>query len=461
MAQLFEALLGEKPSEFERIEFRSPIVVPEGEKLTLRSAALVDESGRVDLVLRSSATGFHVDHFRASARVGRDASRFELEKSLPGAEANGFEVGVATSTAAGANGARIDLDPARDLYGKLLFHSGRFRRLSEYQELTAKECLAQIAPASRSIWFDRALPDGFLLGDPSTRDAALHAVQACVPHATILPVAVERIELESEGRPGAQRPAPAEEGRFVHAVERFHGDKFYVYDLRISNHEGRTLERWMGVRFAVVSARASRQEWVAPLLGPYVERRLEELLPGSRVGVALARSLAGSNGEEAREDRRSRALRSLGISSFLGHASDGSPRSEPHADWNISISHADELTMAVRATGKVGCDLERVDRRETATWNDLLGEKFALVPALESSGDDQATAATRVWGALEGLKKAGCAFDAPLTIETLSEDGWALFASGPYVTATVFLKLGAELRPLVLAVTLERPAGDP
>jgi enediyne polyketide synthase len=451
MAQLFQALTGETPAEFERVEFRSPIIVPEA-GITLRCAALADESGRVVLVLRSSGTGFQVDHFRASARARR--VRSSLEDSLSSAAANGFAAELSMDMTTHGNGARVDLDPARDLYGKLLFHSGRFRRLSEYRELTARECRAHITAPAESIWFDRVLPGRLLLGDPSLRDAALHAVQACVPHATILPVAVERIELAS-----AAAVLGAKGGRIVRAVERSCGEKFYVYDLVLSSEEGRTLERWKGVRFAVAGMRPSRQVWILPLLGPYVERRIEELLPGSRVGVALERSLDRESGEGARAERRTRALRALGVASPLIHASDGSPRPAGDSAGNISISHAGELTMAIRGRGPVGCDLETVAERERTTWRGLLGERFALVPALESSGDDEATAATRVWGALEGLKKAGCTSDAPLTIESRSDDGWALFASGPYVTATATVQLGAEFRPLVLAVTLERPAG--
>ena len=47
------------------------------------------------------------------------------------------------------------------------------------------------------------LPAELVLGDPAARDAAIHAVQACIPQATILPIGVDRLI------PGVCRPRPA------------------------------------------------------------------------------------------------------------------------------------------------------------------------------------------------------------------------------------------------------------
>src|SRR5688572_32285608 len=76
---------------------------------------------------------------------------------------------------------RVVVDPAHDLYGRVLFHSGRFQRLSNYRALKATECSAEIMPDGTTTWFGRYLPGGLVLGDPGARDAAIHAVQACVP----------------------------------------------------------------------------------------------------------------------------------------------------------------------------------------------------------------------------------------------------------------------------------------
>jgi enediyne polyketide synthase len=44
-----------------------------------------------------------------------------------------------------AGGEPVHLDPARDLYGGLLFQEGRFRRLRGYRSLRATECVAESA----------------------------------------------------------------------------------------------------------------------------------------------------------------------------------------------------------------------------------------------------------------------------------------------------------------------------
>ncbi|HBY80185.1 MAG TPA: hypothetical protein DEG47_24955, partial [Cyanobacteria bacterium UBA11148] len=57
---------------FENIQFNRPVVVSETSPLTIRIAALVQESGKIEVVLRSEQTGFAIDHFRATCVWERD-----------------------------------------------------------------------------------------------------------------------------------------------------------------------------------------------------------------------------------------------------------------------------------------------------------------------------------------------------------------------------------------------------
>ena len=77
---------------------------------------------------------------------------------------------------AGAN--PVELKPGKDLYERILFHEGRFRRVRSYRLLKAKECLAEITADGGAAWFGPYLPAEFVLGDPGGRDAALHSIQA-------------------------------------------------------------------------------------------------------------------------------------------------------------------------------------------------------------------------------------------------------------------------------------------
>ena len=51
-----------------------------------------------------------------------------------------------------------------------------------YRLLKAKECVAEITADDGAAWFGPYLPAEFVLGNPAARDAALHAIQACIPH---------------------------------------------------------------------------------------------------------------------------------------------------------------------------------------------------------------------------------------------------------------------------------------
>ena len=47
----------------------------------------------------------------------------------------------------------------------------------------------EISALSADRWFGSHLPAELLLGNPGTRDAFMHAIQCCVPNATLLPAA--------------------------------------------------------------------------------------------------------------------------------------------------------------------------------------------------------------------------------------------------------------------------------
>ena len=79
-----------------------------------------------------------------------------------------------------------------------------------YHLLKAKECVAEITADDGATWFGPYLPAEFVLGNPAARDAALHAIQACIPHRRILPTGIERLVIR-RGESGA---------RFVRAKER-------------------------------------------------------------------------------------------------------------------------------------------------------------------------------------------------------------------------------------------------
>jgi enediyne polyketide synthase len=418
MGQAASALLGAGgPLRIESARFDRPIPVP-SRGTTVRVAALRRETGEVEVAIRCDQTDFQSDHFRAVYRAA-------VPESAP-------------ASAPPPVGEPLPLVPARDLYGGLLFQAGRFRRVRAYAELEARRCVAELQPGI-DRWFGPYLPADLVLGDPGTRDAAIHAVQACIPHGVVVPVAVDRIV-----------PGPGDDtGGWVTACERSGDGQTFVYDLEVVDSAGRLRERWEGLRLRKVADAPARREWPAVLLAPYVERRLAELAPGS--GVRVVVEVDGSSRE-----RSDRGLGRLVGVDRVQRRPDGKPV-VPGVAVHVSVAHAGPNTLVVAAGGPTACDLEPVAARPPAVWGDLLGrDGLALARLLPAeAGDDPDTAATRVWVARECLKKVGASADAPVGFVAAPTDGWAQLRSGRFTIATLAVGIRELFGRAVLGVLVE------
>ncbi len=430
------------------IHFESPVTVPENQTVTLRLVALQHPDGTVGVALRSSRSSYQVDHFSTVLVFDE-----RPDQSVVPAPQEG----------------RLALEP-EDLYGSVLFQSGRFRRLLGYHWLSATECRAEVESDPAAGWFAPLLPADLLLGDPGARDASLHAVQACIPHATVLPVAVESLQFG---------PAVMEAGRRqVSAIERQRNGRTLIYDLEVRNERGQLVERWKRLELRAMDEPGRRPPWVPALYGPYLERRLADLLPAARLRVALK----DSAGSDPRRLGRQAIEEAMGDPVTVLHRPDGKPETllasdllavEPVAGNgrrngsnhcqvpSTSVSYLSEWVLALVGRGELGCDIEQVQSRSAATWRDLLGERQKLLPVLaQHSTEDPDVLATRVWTVLEGLKKAGCSPLAPLVFAQATDDGWILFSSGRYRAATVVLPLATAGEQVAVAVVSELAAGE-
>ena len=436
MAQAAMAVTGSNElPRFEDVRFERPISVPAERRVAIRLAALVAGPGEVDVVVESEETAFQAAHFRARCRFGASSS----EAREPDPQAASLPE-------------RLPIDPAKDLYGGPLFHRGRFRRLTGYRVLRATECLAEISPCEPNGdstrgsggWFSPYLPAELTLGDPGARDAAIHAVQACIPHSTLLPVGVDRLE------PGL---LPFGERLLVAARERRREGNLFVYDLELKDARGRLLERWTGLRLRAVREVAPPSAWPSALFLPYAERRIGDLVPNSEVAMALR---VCANGAGRRERSAKTLRRLLGRDVAIHYRSDGKP--EVSGGREVSVAHADPFVLAITGPGPLGCDLETVLPRSPSAWADLLGpDRFRLAEVIAREQDEAPDhAATRVWAAIECLKKAGSAPTAPLELATTDADGWLLLTSGDLAIPTVVARLRETPDPLVLAVLVGR-----
>ena len=403
MLQVAMTLTGtDQPPTLENVRFDQPVVIPDHAGITLRIAALQREAGGIDVVLRSSETGFQQDHFSAVCILGNKVPAFSANRGDDEAE-------------------RLELDPRRDLYGGILFHTGRFQRLLGYRRLESRQCVAEISPTEQTAWFGQYLPTELLLGDAAARDAVIHAVQACIPHHTLLPIGVERL------MPAAKLTAPFT----VHAREVSQVEDVFVYDLDVVGEDGILRERWKGLRLRRVNEVAPDATWHNALLRPYIERRIGELLSTSQLSVVVQ-----CNAADARPTRSRAAIQqAVGAPVEIHVRPDGKP--EVTCNDTVSVSYAGDVTMAVAGQCAVACDTEPIVARTPEVWRDLLGEDRMRLAKLIASRchEDLNTASTRVWAAQECLRKAGAAIDSPLSFERGTTDGWTVMTAGSFKLA--------------------------
>src|SRR5947199_6093784 len=237
----------EQLPQFRNLRFEHPIVVPARKPVRIRIAALRRAPGKISLVVRCSTTSFQVDHFSAECVFTSDTAT----KEMPAALQNGHE--------------SLLLDPSRDLYGSILFHQGRFCRVEKYHLLQADRSVAELTPPLAVPWYARHIPAEFVLGDAASRDAAIHCIQACIPHKTVLPTGINRI---------LPNRSWTHDRATVHAIERVRDGDNFTYDLWIRDAHGNTLEFWEGLHLRAVAAIESPRTWPLPLLVPYLERKL-------------------------------------------------------------------------------------------------------------------------------------------------------------------------------------------
>src|SRR5712692_2887307 len=315
---------------FENVQLERPIVVPEKAPLKMRIAALAHESGKVDVVLRSEETAFQVDHFRATCHFNDQP----LEKRAYLAH---FPEPVVEQSR------KIDLDPIHDLYGSILFHQGHFQRVRSYYHLRATECVAEIAPHSGEGLFAHYLPSELTLGGFTSRDAVIHCIQACIPHARLLPVAIEEIRIA----PGHLH---SEQTRFVYARERLRLGDVFIYDVEVRTAHGDVEEQWRGLQLRQVETLHPGESWKVALLGPYMERKLSEFFPEASIQLVMQSHADLEN--HARSDQAFHSL--LGSAVPVQRRPNGKPAVMNGHSPVLSASHHGRLTLATVSPNQLG-----------------------------------------------------------------------------------------------------------
>ncbi len=416
MSQVASTLINSKISPvFEDVVFDRAVTLAANSELTIRVMALAVEPNIVEVRLRSESTNFQVDHFRA-----RLSFRPESQEPPP----------LPDKITDSRTPPLLITD---DLYGDLLFQRGRFRRIDKFIEVCATSCAADITPGGCSNWFGAFLPSDLQLGDPGCRDSALHAIQVCVPHERLVPVAVKRI---------TSCKLPFDQAARIVAHEVSHQADEFVYDLDIYDCSGNVLETWRELRLRCISGETRPAPGQFSLLQPYVQRVVERSIPGLNPTISLIRR---SNGQTQSAEKNIR--RQL-------HRPDGKPDNLSKSNGNLSRSYCGDLALSVSSAQPVACDFESSLTRENGSWDKLLGdERKTLASLISAEADEQFDeSATRVWTALECLKKIGLPASNPLTLHRADNDGIVTLCSGNLIIATIRIKPDASAAPEIVSV---------
>ena len=427
MAQVANAVTGSSAVPMlSDVEFLRPIVVRPGDSTTIRLAALARGGGTVSVAIRSAETGFSADHFRAQLRFPRPE---------PSSEHDSVETGLPA----------VPVDPVAELYGGVLFQGKRFQRLLSYRKAAARHAVADLSTTTPAPWFAPFLSQERVLADPGTRDAVMHAIQCCVPDATLLPQSIERLYLAEQGDQESETVV-------MDARERSQDGDTYVYDVDVRGESGALVERWEGLSLRAVRKRGGAGPWVPALLGSYLERSAERLLGGTRAVVVEPDPAGGL------EDRGAQtwlaAGRALGRPITPRYRPDGRPEID---GANVTASHGAGLTLVAAGAGTLGCDVETVAERTETDWAGLLGEdRIALRDLLVAETNEPApVAATRVWCALECLRKVGVTGQA-LTLDRVDEEGWVRLSDGDTRIATWVTTVNDAPEPVVFAILSDK-----
>ena len=133
---------------------------------------------------------------------------------------------------------------AQPLYGPLFFNGKCFQRLERFEVATSRRVTAHLRSDQGPKWFGSFEPSSFALWDPAATDAVLHALQVAVPHRRVLPVSVERVEIDSTAGPI----------QLVSATERKASEATYTFDLLVSDANGRLAQRWTNTTFRAIDS---------------------------------------------------------------------------------------------------------------------------------------------------------------------------------------------------------------
>lgn len=438
--------------EIEDISLSYPITVDPGGQTEIRIRALVLEPGRAGEPMKVKAaitvdqTAFSKNHFEAT---------FVL---------NGVDTG-ARPYAAGIPDDGLDIEPREDLYGHMLFQGPSFQRIERIMSMTEGRCVFEAATRPPDPDFDHT-HGPFTAGDPYFRDTLLQSVQIILPDVIALPVGIAKWEISRR---------PQGPGRYNVIVEiRERGSDTIVSDVTAISPDGVIVEEILGYSVRIIEVKRDAPA-LKDIVSPdrwdeeRIRRRLSELCKGAGVeppGITVKHipNLSGMARPERHQIERTLLSRACQAAPQVSAGYSGpmtvewTEQGKPYIaeDGNIALSCSHDAKLLICSAGPApqGCDVEPVTHRDPEEWSLMLGhENQALLESLNKSDNSYDRAATRVWCAVEALRKATDMRQGRLTYSSSSGDCATLSAAEGITVFTFPVRLlrGPE-RVIAIAV---------
>lgn len=474
MAEAVAGVLGTErlgPLCLENVRFEHPIAIVPGQGIEIEVYALVEEpadplplsSLRIRAGLRCSRTGFVRDHFSAIFVLNLPAAVAHPDASVP----------LALANLASAQHTPLDILPAEDLYGTLLFQGPRFQRLGSIYALNRQQCVFTVdtVTASASVGPGPMRP---FLGDPLVHDAILQAPQLLVPQDECLPIAIERLELH--------RPATDLAGQRITAVALYTGsrERQLEAEVIVFDEAERVLMRLRGYCLQILDHhddRPSAEELANPAARD--SRRLRQLFDRASHALGLRSPLAGiahGRGLHVLPEPERQELERLLLSETaaeLAHSEQlkvewlPSGRPELHGDdgvIQVGFAYDERVYLCVMGPGTQGCGLAAITAG--AQGDAILGPLGTeLVRELVAAGEPRERAAARILAAGKALRPGSS--EMPLALDLQQRLGDAILFRGEtsadaahlVLTLPVRLTRGPE-RVLAVLVTADPAAAN-
>jgi enediyne polyketide synthase len=245
MAQAASALAGYPMRRAEGVILSVPPVIPADEGALLRVSAR-RTGDRVETVLQGGTVlpgkegGRHAEYARALFGYAGEAGEVPPDQAT----------WPASGSAAAPGQAHGILD-GTELYETVCFQRGRFRRVAMLPEITAASSHAIVRGSDEQPWF--GLVSGpsdapLLLGSPGLNDAALQAVQACVPQRRLLAAGCDSLTASGVEVRGAVDIRAVRRERPGDTLEPAEAPGEYVWDVSAFDRSGVAVVTWTGLR---------------------------------------------------------------------------------------------------------------------------------------------------------------------------------------------------------------------